>query len=87
MMNKRVRRIARDIPDGEFVPVVSMSRRGLRIVLTEEQHMTLKMAAAAKDQKLANYIREMAVAAAEAEVKAFYEKKFGGTRSTNIERS
>jgi hypothetical protein len=49
--------------------------------------MTLKMAAAAKDQKLANYIREMAVAAAEAEVKAFYEKKFGGTRSTNIERS
>ena len=85
-MNKRVRRIARDVPDGD-VPLVSMGRRGLRIVLTEEQHMTLKMAAAAKDKKLANYIREMAVAAAEAEVKAFYEKKFGGIRSTNIERS
>ena len=86
-MRKNPRRTARDVPEGELGPPVSMGRRGLRIVLTEEQHMTLKMAAAAKDKKLANYIREMAVAAAEAEVKAFYEKKFGGIRSTNIERS
>jgi len=52
----------------------SGKRRILKVMLTDTQHTTLKMAATAEGKKLANYVREVAYEAATARVKQYFDE-------------